>query len=211
MPIKSIFSKILGTKRKDDVITIVSGLLRSGTLLMMRMLEAGGIPIVTDNIRKPDEDNPRGYYEFEKVKKIKEDASWLEDCSAKAFKMVSALLYHLPKEKRYKVIFMRREMKEMLASQKVMLQRLGRQGANVGDEEMVEKFEKHLRNVERWLANHPNIDVLYMKYNDIIKEPLRHAEAVNRFLGGWLNVDKMAQVVDRSLYRQGKKHGMDFS
>lgn len=111
----AIFKKILATKKEDDNILIVSGLPRCGTSMMMQMLEAGRIPIVTDHIRKADEDNPRGYYEFEKVKKIKENASWLESCYGRIFQMVSALLYYLPNDKRYKVIFMRRKMEEMLA------------------------------------------------------------------------------------------------
>lgn len=197
-----IFNKISGKKKKEDVIVIVSGLPRSGTSLMMQMLEAGGMQVVTDNIRKADDDNPRGYYEFEKVKKIEEDSSWLKDCQGKAFKIVSELLYRLPEDKEYKVIFMRREMKEVLASQRVMLQRSGREGSQVKDEEMAGKFRKHLRDVESWLGRQPNIDVLYVKYNDVIQEPLRHAESVNRFLGGWLDEEKMAQAVEASLYRQ---------
>jgi len=202
---KSIFNKMLGRKEKDDVITIVSGLPRSGTSMMMQMLEAGGMPIVTDDIRKPDEDNPRGYYEFERVKKIKEDASWLDNWRGKAFKMVSMLLYHLPRDKKYKVIFMKREMKEMLTSQRVMLQRLGRKGADVSDEEMAEKFEKHLRDVEEWLGRQSNIDVIYVKYNDVINKPNENAMLVSRFLENHLNAEKMARVIDKSLYRQRKK------
>jgi len=211
---KSFSNKIPRREKKDKVITIVSGLPRSGTSMMMQMLEAGGITIVTDNIRKADDDNPRGYYEFEKVKKIEEDSSWLKDCQGKAFKMVSELLHHLPEDKRYKVIFMRREMKEMLASQGLMLQKLGGEDAKVGDEEMAGRFEKHLRRVESWLARQPNIDVLYVKYNDIIQEPLRYAQSVNRLLGGWLNEERMAQMVERSLYRQRMQsalQGKDYS
>ena len=112
--------------RNKKEIIVVSGLPRSGTSMMMQMLEAGGLPIVTDHIRKADEDNPRGYYELEKVKKIKEDPSWLADCHGKAFKMVSALLYFLPKSRKFKVIFMKRNIEEMLASQRLMLMRLGK-------------------------------------------------------------------------------------
>ena len=126
----------------NQTITIVSGLPRSGTSLMMQMLDSGGMEVVTDNIRPPDEDNPKGYYEFEKAKKIKEDPSWLKDMRGKAFKIVSMLLYDLPADEKYKVIFMKRNMDEILSSQNKMLERLG-QNPNP-DDEMGELFAKHL-------------------------------------------------------------------
>jgi hypothetical protein len=199
---KPIFKKILRTKKRKDEIIIVSGLPRSGTSMMMQMLKAGGMSVVTDNIRKADEDNPRGYFEFEKVKKIKEDASWLDDCRGKVFKMVSELLYHLPENRQYKIIFMKREMKEMLASQRVMLERLGREGSGVSDEDMAENFRKHLLKVKDWLERQPNIDVIYVNYSDIVKKPLENANAVSHFLNGGLDSEKMAGVIDKSLYRQ---------
>ncbi|MDY6853888.1 MAG: sulfotransferase domain-containing protein [Thermodesulfobacteriota bacterium] len=199
---KSIFKKRLSTKKGKDEIIIVSGLPRSGTSMMMQMLEAGGMSIVTDNIRKADEDNPRGYLEFEKVKKINEDASWLEDCRGKGFKMVSELLYHLPQNEQYKIIFMTREMKEMLASQRVMLKRLEREGSAVNDDDMSKIFRKHILKVKEWLERQPNMDVIYMNYNDLVKKPLENAEAVSHFLNDKLNSEKMASVIDNSLYRQ---------
>jgi len=190
------------TKVNRKVITIVSGLPRSGTSLMMQMLEAGGMPIVTDNVRKADDDNPRGYYEFEKVKTIKNDSSWLPSCYDKAVKMVSELLYHLPSDHTYQVIFMKREMKELLASQGVMLKRLGRKGSNLDEEKMARSFEKHLQNMEKWLSTQSHFEVLYLTYNDIVRDPLTCTQLVNHFLGGSLHEQKMAQVVESSLYRQ---------
>lgn len=190
---------------KNGVITIVSGLPRCGTSMMMQMLEAGGMPIMTDNIRKPDVDNPRGYYEFEKAKEIKEDSSWMKDCFGKAFKMVSALLYFLPEDNAFKVIFMKRDMQEMLASQKMMLERLGQNDNNLSDEEMAQKFAKHLQKVVDWLAEQDNIDTIFIDYNEVIQDPNENVKSVNRFLGGDLNLDKMVGVVERSLYRQRKK------
>src|ERR1700730_12243612 len=110
-------------------IIVVSGLPRSGTSLMMQMLENGGVAVVTDNIRTADTDNPRGYYEFEKVKKLKQDASWLPETRGKAFKMVSQLLYDLPASESYRILFMKRDFEEMLLSQEKMLERLGRKAA----------------------------------------------------------------------------------
>jgi len=202
---KSILKKFFGTNKKDNKILIVSGLPRCGTSMMMQMLEAGGIPIVTDHIRKADEDNTRGYYEFEKVKKIKEDTSWLEDCYGKVFKMVSALLYYLPSDKRYKIIFMRRKMEEMLASQNKMLQRQGQKGDNVSNEEMAKKLREHLRKVEEWLAKQNNLDVIYVHYNEVIKNPYENAKRVNQFINGRIDVDIMARSVNTSLYRQRKE------
>jgi len=186
----------------DKLITIVSGLPRSGTSMMMKMLEAGGMELVVDNIRKPDEDNPKGYYEFEKVKKIKENSSWLDDTKGKAFKMVYLLLYALPPDRSYKVIFMRRKLQEVLASQRKMLERKGIVNSSVDDEKMGELFEKQLNEIERWLDGQKNIEVLYMSYNDLIVNPLENVRILNRFLGGSLDTEKMAAVADKSLYRQ---------
>lgn len=103
---------------EQDLITIVSGLPRSGTSMMMSMLEAGGMDVLTDGIRGADEDNPRGYYEFERVKQIEHDKGWLSDARGKAVKMVAALLKYLPPEYQYQVVFVRRNMDEVLASQR---------------------------------------------------------------------------------------------
>lgn len=191
----------------NSVITIVSGLPRSGTTVMMRMLEVGGMEVVVDNIRKADEDNPYGYYEFEKVKKIKEDYSWLDSTQGKVFKMVSMLLYNLPTDKNYKLIFMKRNMKEMLASQRIMLERQGRDKGSVNDDEMRRLYDKHLTHIDRWLETQDNMDILYISYNDVIGNPRKNAEIVNQFLGNRLDVEKMVKVVDRSLYRNRASAG----
>ena len=187
--------------KMDEVITIVSGLPRSGTSMIMRMLEAGGMEVVTDNIRKADVDNPKGYYEFERVKKIKEDSSWLEGTKGKVFKMVSMLLHDLPKDQNYRVIFMKRNMDEMVSSQRRMLERQKPEQAGVDYEKMATLYGKHLRDIEPWLETQENIDVIYMSYNDLIENPLENLENLNRFLGNRLEVDKMLKVVDKSLYR----------
>lgn len=200
----SVFKNLFKAKDRNDFITIVSGLPRSGTSMMMRMLEAGGMEIVTDNIRRADEDNLRGYYEDERVKKMKEDSLWLDGCKGKVLKVISMLLYDLPPDRKYKVIFMRREMKEILASQRVMLQRRGQKEDNVPDEEMAEKFEKHLHQVEGWLAERSYMDVLYVKYNDVIKDSRSHIKLLKQFLGKRLNEEEMVKVIEKSLYRQRK-------
>lgn len=182
-----------------EIITIVSGLPRSGTSMMMSMLEKGGMEVLTDNIRKADEDNPKGYFEFEKVKKIKEDSSWLEETRGKVFKMVSMLLYDLPSFYKYKIIFMKRDMAEMLASQRKMLEREGKEGN--ADDGIGELFAKHLKHITGWLELRPNISVLYINYRDIIDDPHRQAKMLNQFLDNRLNVERMITVIDKSLYR----------
>ncbi len=186
----------------QEVITIVSGLPRSGTSMMMKMLEAGGMRVLTDEIRTADEDNPKGYYEFERVKQIEHDQAWLEDARGKAVKMVGALLKHLPPAYDYRVIFMRRQIREVLASQRKMLARRGEATDAISDERMAELFRKHVAQIETWLEAQPNIQVLYVDYGQILEKPLDHTRSVNQFLGDHLEADKMAAVVDPSLYRQ---------
>ena len=188
----------------SNIVTIVSGLPRSGTSMMMKMLEAGGMDVVVDNVRAADEDNPKGYYEFEKVKTITSDASWLDDAQGKVFKMVSMLLKQLPLDKDYKVIFMKRKMEEILASQRQMLIRQGKSDDQVSDKDFGRLFEKHLQEIEKWLATQSNFDILYINYNHAIEHPLQNVNAVNQFLGNILNIEKMLEVVDKALYRQKK-------
>ncbi len=187
----------------QDIITVVSGLPRSGTSMMMQMLESGGLKILTDNLRTADEDNLRGYYEFENAKKLKTDQSWLEDAGGKVVKIISELLQYLPKNHVYKIIFMRRKMEEILASQQQMLVRRGMETASpISDEKMAEVFQKHLNQTEAWLAEQSNLDVLYVDYNEVLKNPADHIASINRFLGNALNEQKMVEVVDGALYRQ---------
>jgi argonaute-like protein implicated in RNA metabolism and viral defense len=173
--------------------------------MMMKMLEAGGIPPLTDEIRTADKDNPRGYYEFERVKKLDEgDVAWLDQADGKAVKVISALLKHLPSGYTYKVIFMQRSMAEILASQRQMLIRRGEPTDTISDEKMTGLFSKHLGQVQTWIAEQPNVDVLYVSYNEILEDPTGNVEKINQFLGNTLDQEKMAGVVDEGLYRQRK-------
>jgi hypothetical protein len=187
---------------RTEPVIIVSGLPRSGTSMMMSMLVAGGIKAMTDAVRTADADNPRGYFELEKVKELAKDHLWLSDAAGKAVKIISALLKHLPGDQPYKIIFMRREMKEILASQRQMLVRRGEATDTVSDERMAEMFRKHLAEVDAWLAKQPNIDVLYVNYNQMLDAPSDPIGAINRFLGGELDTVAMTAVVDKSLHRQ---------
>jgi Sulfotransferase domain len=186
----------------EDFITLVSGLPRSGTSMMMKMLEAGGLPVLADHVRTADEDNPEGYYEFERVKKIEHDQAWLDDARGRVVKMVSALLKHLPPTHRYKVVFMRRNLEEVLASQRQMLIRRGKPTDTTSDGKMAGFFASHLRRTEHWLAEQPNIDVLYVNYNELMHDAEPHCAVVVRFLGLPLDTARMASVVSDRLYRQ---------
>ena len=185
-----------------DFVTLVSGLPRSGTSMMMRMLEAGGLPVLADHLRTADEDNPEGYYEFERVKKIEHDTAWLEDARGRVVKMISALLKHLPPGYTYKIVFMRRKLEEVLASQREMLVRRDKPADATGDAKMAEFFANHLRRVETWLAEQPNLDVLYVSYNELIQDPEPLCARVVQFLGVPLDSRRMASVVSGALYRQ---------
>ena len=185
-----------------DYVTIVSGLPRSGTSMMMQMIHAGGIEAMTDNIRVADADNPKGYYEFEPVKKTKEDPSWLNSAPGKVVKMVYRLLYDLPADRQYRVVFMKRKLEEVLASQSVMLERLQKKGGNAADDQMRKLFEAELNKAYQWIEQQPNFQILYVDYNELLKAPAPAVESINKFLGGDLDAQAMLQVVDPSLYRQ---------
>lgn len=188
--------------KSQSPITIVSGLPRSGTSLMMRMLEAGGIPPLTDHERSADEDNPGGYYEFERVKQLeKGETAWLADCTGKAVKVISMLLRTLPADYHYKVVFMERDLAEVLASQRKMLVNL-EEDAEAADEAQLEAlFTQHLAETKTWLAQQPNFDVLYINYGDLLTDPAPQITQLAAFFDDALDVNAMAQVIDPALYR----------
>jgi len=197
----SFLKKLFGSKEKPSV-TVVSGLPRSGTSMMMKMLEAGGIPPIVDEIREADNDNPKGYYEFERVKQMdKGDTSWVADAVGKAVKVISALLKNLPSDYAYKVIFVRRNMDEILASQRKMLVNRGEDSDKMDDAKMAELFEKHLVVTQKWLQDQDNFQVLYVHYSDVLSDPMTQAQSINAFLGNQLDVLAMAGQVDPELYR----------
>ena len=169
--------------------------------MMMRMLNVGGLPVLADGVREADDDNPRGYYEFEIVKKTREDSTWLKDAGGKAVKMVYRLMYDLPKNYHYRAVLMRREMSEILASQSTMLRRQGRDKEPVSDEEIDILFDQQLRDFEGWIAAQPHILVLTVSYNEVLRDPGPPVDAVNEFLGGGLDTAAMRAVVEPALYR----------
>jgi len=198
---KSLFQKLTKSS-KDEFITVVSGLPRSGTSMMMKMLEAGGIPPITDELREADEDNPKGYYEFERVKQMDQgDTGWVVGSRGKVIKVISALLKHLPSGEQYRVVFVRRNMPEILASQRKMLIRRGEDPDKMDDAQMAMLFEKHLKQIDEWLKAQPNFRVLYVHYSDVLADPRPQIAKINEFLGSNLNIQAMAEAVDPQLYR----------
>jgi hypothetical protein len=194
-------------KNKDlaERIVVVSGLPRSGTSMMMKMLEAGGIPVLTDHEREADEDNPKGYFEYERVKKLKEgDDAWLPQAKGKVVKVIAALLTDLPSSYEYEVIFMRRAMPEILASQRQMLIRRGENPDKVKDEDIAALFGKHLSKVIGWAKKQKNVRFMEVDYNVALKNAVPIIKKVNKFLGGDLDTEAMFAVVDPALYRQRK-------
>jgi hypothetical protein len=183
-------------------IVVVSGLPRSGTSMLMKMLEAGGIPLVVDGLRVADEDNPKGYYEDERVKNLAQDRdrSWLGAAQGKAIKIISYLLKDLPPHYNYRVLFIRRSLKEVLASQGKMLERRG-EASETGDDRMKELFENDLWKAGYLLKHQPQFEVLEIQYKDVVANAREQAQRISRFLGGGLDADAMAGVVDRQLYR----------
>lgn len=195
----NLFSR--SNKNGKQPIIVVSGLPRSGTSMMMRMLAEGGLPIITDEIRRADDDNPKGYFELEVVRQLKEgNSAWLKDANGKVVKVISALLEYLPPEYQYKIIFMERESRETLASQKKMLDHRG-EASKLSDEQMEQQFHEHLAAVKPWLVRQPNMEVLYVKYNALVAEPEPFCEQIADFLDLPLNQTRMLAVPDRQLYR----------
>ena len=183
-----------------DFITIVSGLPRSGTSMMMRMLEQGGLPALTDGFRQADEDNPLGYYEFEAVKRLDKDASWLASALNKAVKIIYIFLYNLSPAYRYKVIFMKRNLDEVVASQKTMLRRR-REGDRLSDEQLITSFHDQLLRLDAWIRKQPNFSVLYINYDEAVGDPETTSRNIAQFLGLALDTGEMARSVDPSLHR----------
>ena len=197
--LKKLFGRPPAPIQKE--IVVVSGLPRSGTSMMMKMLEQGGLQVVTDSLRTADDDNPNGYYEFETVKQMPSgQTAWLDGAQGKVVKVISALLEYLPAKYHYKVIFMERAIGEVLASQKKMLANRQEETA-VSDEEIQEQFQKHVAAAKYWLARQPNLSVLYVDYNKMLAAPDPLCQTIADFLDMGLDVDKMRAVPNERLYR----------
>jgi hypothetical protein len=184
------------------LITVVSGLPRSGTSLMMQMIVAGGIEPLTDGLRTADENNPRGYFEWERAKSLKQDPSAIAAAEGKVVKIISALLPLLPDDHEYRIVFMMRPLEEVIASQNSMLRRLGKEVPSTSTASVMTAFEKHLRETEHLLSTRSNMTVLKIEHAKILADPTEQASRVGAFLGTGVNVELMAAQVERSLHRE---------
>lgn len=189
---------------KGKPIVVVSGLPRSGTSMMMKMLEAGGLPPLADDLRSADEDNPKGYYEDQRVKDLAKDPdpSWLAEAQGKAVKVISRLLASLPPAFDYRIVLMRRALDEVLASQAKMLARRGGSAADPTSDQVLRKlFEKDLQRTEELIRTSPNLQAIDVAYAGVLASPREEAARVAAFLELPLDVDRMVAVVDAALYR----------
>lgn len=170
--------------------------------MTMRMLEAGGLPILVDSRRAADVSNPNGYYELERVKGLDKPGgqSWLAEARGRAVKVISFLLTYLPEEYDYQVIFMRRDLDEIVASQNKMLETRG-EAKGVADERLKQLYAEHLQQVDRFLSRRPCFASLDVEYARVLAAPSDEAARVNTFLGGSLDTARMAAVADPALYR----------
>ena len=184
-------------------IVVVSGLPRSGTSMVMGMLAAGGLELMSDGVRVPDESNPAGYFEYERVKTLDKDGdkAWLESARGKGIKIISFLLRDLPGTNNYRVIFLERDMEEIIRSQHKMLAASGTQTEPAHDERIAAGFRNHIRDVKALLTERSCFEVLELNHADVLSQPVEQAERIARFVGAGLDGAKMAASVDRALYR----------
>jgi predicted AlkP superfamily phosphohydrolase/phosphomutase/tetratricopeptide (TPR) repeat protein len=186
----------------EPFVTVVTGLPRSGTSMMMQMLAAGGVPVLTDGAREADEDNPRGYYELEAATRLRSEDGWVAGAVGHAFKLVAQLVPRLPAGPHYRLLFMRRDLEEVLASQQAMLERSGRDGSRRAPERLRRAFQQQLQQVEAWIARQENTTALLLDYGRVVADPQAAAAAIGRFLGRELDVAAMARAVDPALHRR---------
>ncbi|MEC8796507.1 MAG: sulfotransferase family protein, partial [Pseudomonadota bacterium] len=191
----------LDDRSSKNFVTIVSGLPRSGTSMMMRMLEAGGISPVVDGERKANADNPMGYYEFEPVKALKEDSSWVADSTGQAVKVIYKLVYDLPNNVPYRIVFMQRDIEEVLSSQEKMMRRDGLDPDTIGRDLLYNLFQTDVMDFRRWAEVQGNIQIMYADYRRMVDEPEEMSRHIAEFLGQDLDIPAMASVVDPDLYR----------
>ncbi len=185
----------------DKEIVIVSGLPRSGTSMTMQMLVAGGMDALTDRKREADKSNPKGYFEYEKVKRLAVDSKWMDEAQGKALKVIAQLLPFLPDKYRYKVIFMERDLNEIMISQQLMRGYSLEKAYKTFPYKLAQIFENQLERATKWLDDQPNIEYIRVRHSDVISDPANVARRIKEFTGRNLDTEKMASVVDPSLHR----------
>jgi hypothetical protein len=186
----------------DQFITVVTGLPRSGTSLMMKMLEAGGLTLLTDDSRPADEDNPGGYFEYAPVTHTAHDAAWVALARGRVVKVIYALLPHLPPSEEYRVVMVERDMEEVIDSQRAMLERSAADGAALSRDELIAGYRRQLGELERWMVEQPNFSYATVSYNQLLHNPQPQLARVMELLARPLDTQMMATVINPALYRQ---------
>jgi hypothetical protein len=184
------------------VITVVSGLPRSGTSLMMQMLAAGGLQVLTDGERQADADNPRGYYEWERIKLLPQQPNCIQEAEGKVVKIISQLLFALPSGHDYRIMFMQRPLAEVVASQSEMIRRRGTTGAALAPAALIAGLQAHLNQVNGWLRDKTNLSVYRVEHHQVLHDRMQVSESIQKFLECPLDVLAMSRQIDESLYRQ---------
>jgi hypothetical protein len=166
------------------------------------MLAAGGLPVLADDRRLADEDNPRGYFELEAVKGSARDATWARGAAGRAVKVISYLLPHLPTELEYRVVFMRRGLDQVVRSQRAMLERLGTAPEGGSEADARRALADHLVEIEAWLETARHVHVLGVSYEKVLAEPAVQVDRVAAFLPVALDRAAMIAAVEPGLRRQ---------
>ncbi len=194
-------------RQESEPIVVVSGLPRSGTSMLMKMLESGGMEILTDSERAADIDNPKGYFEYGRIKDLEKetDKSYIREGRGKVLKVISFLIKDLPDDNDYRVIFMRRDLDEVLASQNKMIHRLGTTDTTATEAAMKEAYRNDIVRTRLLCRSRPNFELIEIGYKPTIEDPAATARSVNAFVGGHLNEAAMREAVDGSLYRNRGK------
>ena len=201
------FLKRVFRRQQGKSIVVVSGLPRSGTSMLMKMLESGGMEILTDSERAADIDNPKGYFEYERIKDLEKetDKSYVREGRGKVLKVICFLIKDLPDDNDYRVIFMRRDLDEVLASQNKMIHRLGTTDTTATEAAMKEAYRNDIVRTRLLCKNRPNFELIEIGYKPTIEDPAATARSVNAFVGGHLDEAAMREAVDGSLYRNRGK------
>jgi hypothetical protein len=199
---KSALREAIAQWRYGDAVIVVSGLPRSGTSMLMNMLNAGGMEVLVDGRRLADDDNPRGYFEHDRVKDLESDRdrAWVRAARGKAIKVISHLLRSLPGENRYRILLATRELREVLASQNRMLARAQKPNP-VDDEKALRLFRQHLKNVRSLVGVRGNFEMIEVPYAEVIRDPRAWTSRIATFVGRRLDEERMAGVVEARLYR----------
>ena len=188
-----------------DTITVVSGLPRSGTSMMMQILAAAGGHVLTDDQRPPDEDNPLGYFEYHQATTLAQDTSWLPAARGKVVKVVAQLLPALPKGEHYNVIFMDRDLNEVIASQAAMLARRERVGAEMSQTQLIQTYKVQVERVLKGLSLRPEVRLLKINYDELLTHPKAGITSLAEFLGPPFDESSAAAAIRPTLRRQ-KSH-----